>query len=177
MKIYFDMDNVLAHFDAMRPNDTDLNHPSAELSPEKQAAKKQFWRNIEQDKNFWSDIPVMPNIKTLLLTTQNMGENFVLSKTPGAKHFIGGQQYVDFIADEKRKWILKNLNEFFDIKHIIICDGAKGELIHPSATDLLIDDRQENIIEWTEHGGRGILFKNALDARTKILANDFIKQS
>ena len=163
MKIYFDMDGVLAHFDAMRPDSANLNHPSEDLSPDQRAMKKQFWLDVEKQDNFWRDIPKIPNIEQLLTTAKSMGEIFVLSKTPSAKHFIGGQKYVDFVADEKRKWILKHLNDFFDAAHIIICDGAKGELMQPAADDILVDDRIENIKEWESHGGRGVLFTNAID--------------
>lgn len=168
MKIYFDMDGVLVHFDAMRPNDKNLNHPSKELSPEMRAAKKQFWLDIEQQPNFWREIPEMPRIEQLLNVAKDKGEIFVLSKTPSAKHFIGGQKYVDFVADEKRKYVLKHFNNFFDDKHIIICDGDKGKLIKPTKNDILIDDRQENINEWETHGGRGILFTNAILTMKKL---------
>lgn len=163
MNIYFDMDGVLADFDAATGNAKDLNHPTSELSPEKQAEKNQFWLNIEQNHTFWADLPVMENIKDLLNVAKSKGEIFVLSKIPGAKHFVTGQDYVDFVASEKRKWILKNLGNFFDCEHIIICDADKGKLIQPSVNDILIDDRPENIIEWQLCGGRGIVFMNSID--------------
>lgn len=168
MKIYFDMDGVLVHFDAMRPNDKNLNHPSKELSPEMRMAKKQFWLDIEQQPNFWRDIPEIQGIEQLLKVAKQSGEIFVLSKTPSAKHFIGGKKYVEFVANEKREYILKHFGDFFDNKHIIICDGAKGELIKPANDDILIDDRNENIIEWQIHGGQGILFINAIDTVNKL---------
>lgn len=164
MKIYFDMDGVLVNFSSRCPDNKDLNHPSKDLSLEKRAEKKLFWQKIEKQPNFWRDIPVMDNIEYLLSEAFNIGEIFVLSKTPSAKHFIGGQKYVDFVADEKRKWIANNLSKFFDAKHVIICDGAKGALIHPTDNHILVDDRQENINEWISCGGRAILFKNAKDA-------------
>ena len=164
MKIYFDMDGVLVDFDSARPDTSDFNHPSEELSPEMRAAKKQFWRDIEQQENFWRDIPVMANAERLLTLAQSVGEIFILSKTPSAKHFVTGQKYVDFVADEKRKWVLKHLGKFFDEEHIIICDGNKGELAKPSAEDILVDDRRENIVEWESCGGRGIRFANSVDA-------------
>lgn len=168
MKIYFDMDGVLVNFDAMRPNNTDLNHPSADLSPEKRIQKKQFWQQIEQEPNFWHDIPSMPNIEHLLSVSSTLGEIFVLSKTPGAHHFINGEKYVEYVANEKRKWIADNMGKYFDTEHTIICDGAKGELIRPSKTDILIDDRPENITEWESHGGTGIVFTNAIDVAQKL---------
>ena len=168
MKIYFDMDGVLVDFDSARPNTGDFNHPSEELSPEMRAAKKQFWLDIEQQENFWRNLPVMANAERLLDVAKSMGEIFILSKTPSAKHFITGQNYVDFVANEKRKWVLKHLGNFFDDGHIIICDGNKGELVKPAAEDILVDDRRENIIEWESCGGRGILFANATDATQKL---------
>lgn len=63
MKIYFDMDGVLVDFDSVCLDGAKFNHSSDELSPEMRAAKKQFWRDIEQQENFWRDIPVMKDAK------------------------------------------------------------------------------------------------------------------
>ena len=159
MTFYFDMDGVLADFDSSAPkNSQALNHPSESMSDAEKQAKRQFWQTIEQNKNFWRDIPVFAGVKEVLKSAQAKGEIFVLTKTPGAKHFVGGQDYVDFVTKEKIDWILKNMAEFFDKKHIIVCDGKKGALINPTADDILIDDRAENITEWEQHNGRGILF-------------------
>ena len=159
MIFYFDMDGVLADFDSCAPKSKQsLNHPYESMSDIEKQVKRQFWLDIEQNKNFWRDIPVFSGIKDVLKSAQTKGEIFVLTKTPGAKHFVGGQEYVDFIAREKTDWILKNMSEFFDKKHIIVCDGKKGALINPSSNDILIDDRSENITEWEQHNGRGILF-------------------
>ncbi len=111
----------------------------------------------------------MANIEYLLTTAADIGEIFVLSKVPSAEKFIGGQNYVDFVAGEKRKWIAKHMNKFFDAKHIIICDGPKGKLISLTKTDVLIDDRQENINEWESVGGRGILFNDAFSAKKQLI--------
>ena len=169
MKFYFDMDGVLADFDASAPkNSQSLNHPSESMNDAEKQAKKQFWLTIEQNKNFWRDIPVFAGIKEILKSAQDKGEIFVLTKTPSAKHFVGGQDYVDFITKEKIDWILKNLPEFFDEKHIIVCDGKKGALIKPTATDILIDDRTENITEWEQYNGRGILFDDVSRVNQEI---------
>ena len=162
------MDGVLVDFNSVRPNASNLNHPSQELSEQDRELKRQFWLNIEKQDNFWAEIPMMKDIKNVLDIAKSMGELFILSKTPGAKHFIGGQNYVNYVADEKRKWVLKNLGQYFDDNHIIICDGNKGELINPSSEDILVDDRNENIIEWESHNGRGILFINSDDAVKKL---------
>ncbi len=169
MNLYFDIDGVLADFDSMTSGAAELNHPSSEMTPEMREAKKKFWLNIEQNFSFWADMPVMENIQELLTVAKSIGEIFVLSKTPGAKHFLSGQKYVDFVADEKRKWIAKNLGEFFNTEHVIICDGKKGKLIQPNKNDILVDDRPENIKEWESCGGRGILFINSISAKQELL--------
>ena len=174
MKFYFDMDGVITNFDSMVPNSAMLNHPSETLSDVERAAKKQFWLNVEQNHNFWCDMPMIQNADYMLSVAYECGEIFVLSKTPGAKHFLAGQEYVNFVASEKRKWIQKHLKQFFDEQHVIICDGNKGKLIQPTHNDILIDDRIENINDWTTCGGRGILHKSPNDTVEKIKMHDFI---
>ena len=168
MRFYFDMDGVITNFDSMSPNSAAFNHPSESLDEAGRAAKKQFWLNVEQNPNFWRDMPMIQNADYMLSVAHEYGEIFVLSKTPGAKHFASGQNYVNFVANEKRKWIKTNLSQFFDEQHVIICDGNKGELIQPTHNDILIDDRNENITGWEKHNGRGILFTNVIDAINKI---------
>lgn len=172
MKIYFDMDGVLVDFEYgarnICQNFADLNHPSEDLSPEQREAKRQFWMKIEQQDDFWRKLPVMDGAEQLLSVAKSVSEIFILSKTPGKKHFINGEKYVQFVADEKRKWVLKHMGKFFDDERIIICDGKKGALAKPMPEDILIDDRCENIAEWESCGGRGILFVNASDCTNKL---------
>ncbi|MBQ3784794.1 MAG: hypothetical protein II843_00165 [Alphaproteobacteria bacterium] len=168
MKIYFDMDGVLANFDFMTPDSAAFNHPSKTLSTNLRAQKKQFWLNIEKNKNFWRDIPAMSGTEHMLSIVQKYGELFVLSKTPGSDKFECGAKYVEFIADEKRKWISKHLGNFFNDEHVIICNSAKGALIKPKQSDVLVDDREENISEWVAHGGQGILFTKSLTLQQMV---------
>ena len=177
MKFYFDMDGVLVNFNSMVPNNSDLNHPSEQLTPEKRAAKTQFWRKIEQTPNFWRDIPMTNNADYMLSVAHECGEIFVLSKPPSAKHFATGQDYVNFVANEKRKWIATNFPYFFNESHVIICDSSKGKLIKPTFDDILVDDRQENVKDWVECGGRGILFRDAMDTVNKIQMEYYISRS
>lgn len=172
-KIYFDMDGVLVDF----PQNTDVNtnRPTQFLDDNARTAKKKMWHTIESNTHFWRDLPAIPNISIMLYSAMSMGEIFVLSKTPNAKNFIAGQDYVNFIANEKRTWILKKLPIFFDDKHIIICNTPKGELMNPGPNHILVDDRIDNIQEWENAGGVGVLFNRNIpsviarlrDARNK----------
>lgn len=168
MKFYFDMDGVIANFDSMLPDSGKFNHPSESLSDAERAGKTQFWQTVERTPNFWSNMPVIKNSEYMLSVAHDNGEIFILSKTPSAKHFKSGQKYVDFVASEKRKWVLKNLGQFFDKAHIIICDKPKGAFMHPTVNDILVDDRIENINEWEKHGGRAVLYTDAISTAQKI---------
>ena len=169
MRFFFDMDGVITDFDSMHPDSVRFNHPSSELSESERAAKTQFWKDIEKNESFWRDMPMITGAEDMISAASQCGEVFILSKTPGTKHFESGQKYVDFVASEKRKWVLKNLRQYFDENHIIICDGDKAALIHPTQNDILVDDRAENINGWNKSGGRGILFTGSSIAKEIIL--------
>lgn len=172
MKIFFDMDGVLADFAGAAKNipdfGTDLNYATSGMTEEQKAAKKKYWLAIEQISDFWSGMKPVQNITILLDYAQSVGELFVLTKTPSANKFVNGQEYVNKIADAKRAWIKKHFSNYFDDKNIIVCSGKKGDLICPDSDCILIDDRADNIAQWCDCGGCGILFITPADAHKKL---------
>lgn len=160
MKIYFDMDGVLADFDAAAAeyNMGDLNRQTKSMTADDKKAKQMRWRWIEENKDFWINMPVVADVQELLAVARRMGDLFVLTKVPGAKNFIGGDAYVDFIEAQKRAWIARHFSDFFDDEHVIVARIAKEDLLRPTRDDLLIDDRAGNIADWGAAGGRGIVF-------------------
>ncbi len=178
MKIYFDMDGVLADFAQAAKNipgfSSDLNCASQNMTDEQKHAKKKYWLEIEQIDSFWADMDIVDNITELLDFASLCGDLFVLTKTPSANKFADGQNYVNKIADAKRAWIKKHLSKYFDDENIIVCSGKKGKLIRPDKNSILVDDRPDNIAEWSECGGTGILFLGSDDARHQL--QKFIKK-
>lgn len=176
MIIYFDMDGVLADFDAaVAPYNQaglNLNNQNARLADDARVAKRARWQRIEQAPNFWADIPVFDGIRDLLCAARDMGEMFVLTVVPDAKNFVGGAQYVDFIDAQKRAWIAHHMSEFFDDAHIITARIPKQDLVHPTVSDLLIDDRGANVDDWCAAGGRGIIFKDVKSAIKELTLAD-----
>lgn len=170
------MDGVLADFDtAVAPYTRaglNLNNQSSRLADDACAAKRACWQRIEQVPNFWADIPVFDGIRDLLRAALDMGELFVLTAVPDAKNFVGGEQYVDFIDAQKRAWIARNMSEFFEDSHIIIARIPKQDLVRPTASDLLIDDRGANIADWCAAGGRGIVFQDVKSAIKELTLAD-----
>lgn len=174
-KFYFDMDGVLANFNAHAPKcASDTNRPSDQLNETARIAKRQMWQTIESTDDFWHNLPITGGIESVLDSAQNIAELFVLSKTPNPKNFVNGEKYIAFIANEKRDWIARNMGNYFDADHVIICAGKKGEFISPSQFDILVDDRIDNINEWCESGGHGIHFMNVQDTCDAILNKKFM---
>lgn len=165
MKIYFDMDGVLADFDvaaqAIDGQAGAFNQQTKTMTAAARAAKQMRWRRIEEKKDFWANIPVLAGARDMLRVAAKIGELFVLTKVPGAKNFVAGDAYVDFVEAQKREWIARYLADFFDDAHVIVARIPKEELLHPGTTDLLIDDRDGNIADWCAAGGRGIVFHDA----------------
>lgn len=168
-RFYYDMDNTLVDFNAGLPQwALNTNRPTEKLDTVAKETKRKMWSAIEQNTKFWHELRIMPDVIPLLYLTANLGENFILSKAPGAKNFVGGDTYVDFIESEKRQWILRNLGQFFDDQHITVCRTVKTDVFSPTKSDILIDDRFDNIVDWVNAGGAGILFDNAKTVQNKI---------
>ena len=168
------MDGVLVNFNANIPQYAlSTNRPSEKLNTNTRLLKNRMWHEIENTPDFWHNLPINDDIQIVLDAATNIGELFVLSKTPGADHFVNADKYVEFVANEKRDWIQRNLANYFDKTHVIICTGAKGKLISPSSFDILVDDRIDNIDEWHNAGGRCVHFTSAKDALYSISHEKF----
>ncbi|MDR3208762.1 MAG: hypothetical protein LBT45_02840 [Rickettsiales bacterium] len=173
-KIYFDLDGVLADFEAaakpMKDNE-DLNHPTDELGDAQKQRKVAFWRKIE-GTDFFATLPEMPNAARMLDAARTIaGENlFILSKAPNAKNFISGETWQIRIAEQKTEWVLSHFGNYFPRTHILIVAGGK-ESICPTKDDVLIDDRAENINGWKAAGGTGILFTTSDNVVAELLKN------
>ena len=168
MKLYFDMDGVLADFAAAANKldgfREDLNQATKNMTDEQREAKKKYWLEIEQISDFWSGMKPIQDVEQVLELAQKIGELFILTKTPSANKFVNGQEYVNKIADAKRQWIKKHFSKYFEDKNVIVCSGKKGDLINPDENCILIDDRTDNIEQWCSCGGTGVLFVSPEDA-------------
>ena len=175
IKIYFDMDGVLADFDVaathLSNGRTDLNNQTKLMTDDLRAAKIQRWQRIERTERFWEDMPIVPNIKDLLQVAQQLGEIFVLTRVPSAKNFVAGDSYVSYIANAKKEWIAKNMSDFFPPENVIAICGASGEkeaLIKPTLDHILVDDRAGNVADWESAGGQGVVFQSVARSITDL---------
>ena len=166
LKIYFDMDGVLADFDAGLAEITkrnDLNMTTDLMNEEQRRAKKEMWLEIERRPVWWHERDEMPGAREMLSKAHKIagGNIFVLSKAPSAKNFIEKEKYQEFVRQAKKEWIAEHFPEFFPPENVIVMIGSKAELMKPGPNDILIDDRADNVEAWVREGGRGIVFKSA----------------
>ena len=166
------MDGVLADFEKSAANYRtrgDLNRATDLLSDEQQQAKREFYLSIE-GTDFYKDLPVMAGAKNMLDAARAIaGVNiFILTKVPAAKNFVSGENEQKKIGEEKINWILSYFADYFTQGNIIIVTGNKSGLIQPTKSDILIDDRPDNIAAWESSGGMGILFITADEAVTEL---------
>ena len=178
MKIYLDMDGVLADFDKHLLDRYGLvNDRVAYSTKHKDKTEKQMKLfndigKVMKDKGFFRNLPLMPGAHDLWKAAHRGGNKpYVLTALPG----IGNDEEV---AKDKREWIHEYMNEVHDdefiacmrsekIKYATTYDGRmipeyfKGPTYKPN---ILVDDLPLNCDNWKSAGGYGILFQNSKQA-------------
>jgi hypothetical protein len=130
--IYFDMDGVLADFDlaynrliARRTLDGDV-----------------FWEEVQNHPTFSSDLPLMPLARDLWHVVPQ-DRRRILSGLPRS---------IDQCANHKRGWLKANGFEVGG-DSIFFVRGRKNKRAYARPGDILIDDREDNILDWVRAGG------------------------
>ena len=154
-EIYVDMDGVLADFFGDWAKIMKVKHWS---QINKQHSIDDALQKIRDTENFWLDLPLTPNAKSLLsLVKQVKGDYIILSSPlPGDKNSI----------PHKQQWIKNNLS-FFPPKQILIRHDKDTFAKQADGTpNILIDDYGMNIQKWESAGGIGFKHKDHKFERT-----------
>ena len=158
MKVYVDMDGVVADFDSHYEALTGVRCPPIEapISPEEKKAK---WAAINGSGTFFLDLPLMPGAMFLWKALEPLNPIILTATSQRAKG----------CAEQKREWCRRRLNLQDDARVIIVEHRShKKRFCQPG--DILIDDRPELIDQWNKAGGIGILFESAGDAVALLCA-------
>ena len=143
MKVYCDMDGVLANFflEAARISDTPgTGWRDMEFRDIERALKR-----IRKTPGFFSSLPAFPMANTLVQSIVNItGECRILS-SPLTGYFDCGV--------EKFQWLVDNIHYEFD--EVIITENKPAY----AAGNVLIDDYGMNISKWESAGGYGIKYQ------------------
>jgi hypothetical protein len=162
-KIFFDMDGVLVDFkkgieQKFGKDSHILSMSSSELSAQQKKKRDFMWKEIQKNPEFWLELNPIHDFKMLWNHFQDY-ERFILTAAP--YQFIEGS--VDFlkVSTMKQQWLLHHL-EFNDFSRFICTIATrKHQFIQNNYHNVLFDDRTQNIANWRNNGGIGILHKNS----------------
>ena len=147
MKVYLDLDGVLADFDR-HFKDTFGTHPNA-------VSDKVLWQKIGGYDTFFLDLPLMPEAVLLFNFLNVRFDVSILTACP--------KSFYQKAALQKRLWVRRHLST--QVTVLPVMGGKNKGLFMHDAGDLLIDDMTKNCQAWDELGGKSIIH---FDAQTTM---------
>lgn len=152
MKLFLDMDGVLADFD--KRAEEILGMPCYEY--EWKYGTEMFWRHLHSDPNFFLSFDPMPDLDHLWDKVCHLFPT-VLTALPNNEHR-------DAVREQKLEWISKYLGEWVPM---ITCD-TKEKTRFCEIDDILVDDRNVNQRAWINAGGHFVHHYNAHDTVAEL---------
>ena len=160
--IYVDMDRVLVDFDVgaskFLGKDTrkhkDLNLPTAITGDD--------WIKIATYRDFWADLPFMPDGQELW--------DYIKSDSPTVLSAYPSRYESDVVQaiTGKLDWIDRNLSPRPNAHVVHKSEKREYARDHSGKPNILIDDDEENIRQWEEMGGFGILHTDTKSSIEKL---------
>lgn len=144
MKVYLDMDGVLADFFSEAVKLADCEHKKWR-DMEFRDIQRTLDRISKHEKKFFARLKPFPGTKTFVQCVQNIAGGFSILSSP-----LSGYEGC---AEEKTEWLSQHLH--LDPKEIIITSNKNQY----ASGNILIDDYGYNIRRWEEHGGFGIKYQ------------------
>jgi hypothetical protein len=146
-KVYLDMDGVIADFDKKYKE-------LYRMSPKEADDKKEFYKLFDNfiETGQFAKLDMTQDAKILLQFLDNTGIPVeILSSTASEKRH-------DAVAPQKTEWLREHGIHY----PINLVPGKRLKRQYAKPDHLLIDDTGQNIDQWREDGGIGILHTDAL---------------
>jgi len=142
--IFVDMDDVLTDLHSEVLNTGKIDENFIKQLKDKSMSDEQFWKIVnDAGVEFWSKMQWTSNGKKLWNLIFPSNPTILSAYSKNGIHIIEG----------KKIWIKNNVS---NARHILCLREEKQKFAHPNA--ILIDDREDNIREWEQSGGIGILY-------------------
>lgn len=142
VKLYCDLDQVLADFDAGY-------EAAAGHKPNGGADDDTFWKPIIDTPDFWLNLPMMPDGRELWDYIKSHHYVVILS-SPGTHD-------TERAIRQKRQWVRKHLGD--DVNFVPKMAKQKHHYAGPNC--ILIDDWHKNVKRWLDAGGWAIHHRTA----------------
>ena len=158
-KIYLDMDGVLADFSK---GVLELCGIAAEEKQDENPERDDMmWEQIKKIDHFYSKLDLMPGAREMFDSLYGrFGERCeILTGIPKARRGIL------YAAEDKTEWVKRLLSDTVVVNTVY--KAEKKNFVKGNGS-ILIDDLEQNIREWREAGGTGILFKSAAQAMSEL---------
>lgn len=159
-RIYIDCDGVLANLE--------LKLKQIYSEKYKELSSNQLWSSIRDDHyNFFSDLEPYDGAKEFVKFIVDAHKDHYVAILTALPWPTGNLVTAD---QDKRQWIREYIHETIPI-HTLIGGVNKKEYIN-NPGDILIDDTQKVLDNWTEKKGVGILhtsFENSLNILENLL--------
>ena len=140
-KIYIDMDGVLVNFDKWKLED-------AKKHPEILSNDTALWRDAAKVERFYLNLEPMPDASKLIEYLKSL--NIPLAILTG----IPRRDTMPYAEQEKKEW----MDTHFPGIEFNIGPYSKNKKNFSGPNLVLIDDRADNITDWNNAGGIGILY-------------------
>lgn len=151
MKIFLDMDGVLADFDNAFVNTFGVDHRTGMV-------KKEMWRHVHSQPDFFLNLPLMSGANRLVEAALEIQHCFdkvevqVLTAAPKSAYA--------HVAAQKIAWMHRHFGNH--ALRVIPTYGSESKpLFCQSPSDILVDDWGKNIDAWRAVGGKAIKHENA----------------
>jgi hypothetical protein len=162
VRVFCDLDGVLVDFNrGFKMIDANKDKLSPKEYEEKYGIEKMWEMVDEAGDSYWANLKWMKDGRELWDYLSQF-DPIILSSPSRSKHSVHG----------KMKWINRNLgigqekptksSKKWDPESRIILSGYKYKFAQ-GENDILIDDTEQKIKDWTEAGGTGILHNDATD--------------
>jgi len=144
--VYFDMDGVLFHFDEAYDRLVGKRKPNGDV----------FWHELAKHPTFFRDLP-MPGMLEMWNTVPAQYRR-ILSSIPKS---------IDEAHSQKRDCLHAHLD--IPDEHIHLVRGKSLKKAFARTGHVLVDDSPQNVLDWEEAGGIGILHRDCYDTRLRLV--------
>lgn len=141
MRLYLDLDGVMADFDA--------HFLSVFGSGHRGMADDAMWERINAHPSYFLDMPLCHGAQEFFASIRHL-DPIILTACPRTNYA--------HVATQKRAWVRKHLSATATV--LPVMGGRNKALFMDAPGDILIDDFARNLKPWSDAGGVSILHTN-----------------